>query len=49
MGSLTGRDYAVSQDRNDPLAFTRDEFVIPTTAEILSKQLKNSGMYGTEA
>jgi hypothetical protein len=43
MGSNTGREYAISLDQNDALKKTRDEFVIPSVAEISSSRLRDAG------
>ncbi|CAI4219052.1 unnamed protein product [Parascedosporium putredinis] len=37
------REHAASLDQNDALNFTRDEFIIPTKAEALSKSLPKRG------
>ena len=38
----SGREHAIALDNADPLKHTRAEFVVPTTADILTTTLKDS-------
>lgn len=41
------REYAVSLDKADPLRALRDEFIIPSKANLASKKLAKPGMQDT--
>lgn len=44
MAAPTDRKFAISLDQEDPLKFTRDEFVIPTISQITSNRLHNAAL-----
>lgn len=40
---VSSREYAVSQDAQDPLRQIRDEFLIPSTADLQARTLSSLG------
>jgi kynureninase len=44
--NLSGRDYAVELDSNDVLRHTRDEFNIPSKADVARKTLPSGNSTG---